>query len=95
MGLKRLPASAFTEAPDRLPEDARKRIRDWAVAKWPQIEKQLGNHWAECRDWHLANGVLRRSWEAAFRTWLRTGAEWSGGPPRLRSQLLGQRREPR
>jgi hypothetical protein len=67
----------LTDAPERLDDLARKRILKWAEAKWPKIKPKLGRYWADCRDWHLANGVQRASWEATFRRWLRKQEEIS------------------
>ena len=82
--MKRRP---LTDAPERLNQDQRMRIRAWATQKWPKIEPHLGRHWSECRDWHLANGVMRADFEAAFRNWLRKANEFANRPleNRLRS----------
>lgn len=61
----------LTDAPELLEPDARDRIRVWARAHLPWGDRKLGTRWAECRDWHRAQGVLRADWEAAFRNWLR------------------------
>lgn len=78
MARQRLPATA---APESLSDEERQRIRAWAAAKWPYLKnRQLQDEWERCRDWHVANGVLRSSWEAAFRNWLRKAAEISARP---------------
>ena len=66
--MKRRP---LTDAPEALEPEQRERIRKWAKTKYPFLHSFLGRHWAECRDWHRANGVLRYDWEAAFRSWIR------------------------
>jgi hypothetical protein len=66
-----------------MPEQ-RARIRAWVQEKHPHLERRIGHHWNECRDWHLANGVDRADWEAAFRMWLRKTVEIQrreGRPP--------------
>ena len=77
MGVKRRPLS---DAPDRLPAESRERLRGWARSHLPWGEKRLGRSWAECRDWHRAQGVLRADWEAAFRNWLRKEVEFEARP---------------
>lgn len=72
MAVRRRPA---TDAPERLTPEQRDRVRIWAASHAPTLELHLGRHWAQCRDWHLANGVLRCDWEAAFRNWLRKSLE--------------------
>ena len=75
MAIKR---QGLVHAPWELVPEQRDRIRVWAVHRWPALAPRLGGLWAACRDWHLANGVLRADWEATFRNWLRKEAEFSG-----------------
>jgi hypothetical protein len=62
---------SLTDAPEALDDVARKRIKEWVGCRQPGLVPKLGKLWAECRDWHLANGVQRASWEATFRMWIR------------------------
>lgn len=72
----------LTDAPDRLDPHARERMRVWARSHLPWGDRRLGRSWAECRDWHRAQGVLRADWEAAFRNWLRKEVEFEARGPR-------------
>lgn len=75
MTRRRLPATA---APERLSDEERLRIRTWVADRFPGMSRrQLADEWERCRDWHLSNGVLRSSWEATFRNWLRKGSMFS------------------
>ena len=78
----------LTEAPEGLTAQQRESIRGWLERRLPHARyrdrKLLFRLWEECRDWHLKNGVLRASWEATFRSWLRKDWEFyqEGPAPR-------------
>jgi hypothetical protein len=68
---------APTGPPETLTAEQRERVKLWCSKKYPRLFPQLRDQWGRCRDWHLANGVLRCDWEAAFRNWLRKAHEIS------------------
>jgi hypothetical protein len=68
----------LTPAPESLEEPQRAQIRAWAARKYPYLrQKALRDEWEKCRDWHLSRGILRASWPATFRNWLRTAERLS------------------
>ena len=67
-----------TQPPEILSELERRRIQAWAKVRYPKLRaRDLREHWEQCRDWHLANGVERVNFEASFRTWLRNAAKFA------------------
>jgi hypothetical protein len=61
----------LTDAPERLSDEERARLRKWLQAKYPRLYPQGGYLWEQCRDWHLSRGQQRSSWEATYRMWVR------------------------
>jgi hypothetical protein len=67
----------LTDAPERLTQEQRERVMIWCSKRYPMLYPQLKEQWNRFVDWHLANGVLRCDWSAAFRNWLRKAHEIS------------------
>jgi len=78
-----------TLAPESLPDEDRKKLRDWCIAN--SVRSDFIDHaWERVRDWSHTNGKKRRNWWVVCKNAIQDGwalkGQGNGSPPKSWAQ---------